>query len=71
MYFELQEGLIFADILEFELKVLFQRLLSKQGGKRAAWEYPFAVAGINVTFMLIHMLDLCSGTSMVKCGRTF
>lgn len=30
----------------------------KKGGKRAAWEYPFAVAGINVSFMLIQMLDL-------------
>ncbi|KAH9708250.1 ELMO domain-containing protein [Citrus sinensis] len=36
----------------------FQRLLRKQGGKRAAWEYPFAVAGVNITFMLMQMLDL-------------
>ncbi|XP_022775651.1 ELMO domain-containing protein A-like [Durio zibethinus] len=36
----------------------FQRLLKKQGGKRAAWEYPFAVAGVNITFMIIQMLDL-------------
>ncbi|XP_010531612.1 PREDICTED: ELMO domain-containing protein A isoform X2 [Tarenaya hassleriana] len=36
----------------------FQRLLNKQGGKRAAWEYPFAVAGVNVTFMIMQMLDL-------------
>ncbi|XP_030546244.1 ELMO domain-containing protein B isoform X1 [Rhodamnia argentea] len=38
----------------------FHRLLFKEGGKRATWEYPFAVAGINVTFMLIQMLDLYS-----------
>ncbi|KAG0455247.1 hypothetical protein HPP92_024223 [Vanilla planifolia] len=38
----------------------FQRLLNKQGGKRAAWEYPFAVAGVNITFMIIQMLDLRS-----------
>ncbi|KAG2712389.1 hypothetical protein I3760_04G123100 [Carya illinoinensis] len=38
----------------------FHRLLFKQEGKRAAWEYPFAVAGINVSFMLIQMLDLSS-----------
>ncbi|XAR55481.1 hypothetical protein NMG60_11035559 [Bertholletia excelsa] len=38
----------------------FHRLLFKQGGKRAIWEYPFAVAGINVSFMLIQMLDLYS-----------
>ncbi|CAN8312868.1 unnamed protein product, partial [Cochlearia groenlandica] len=36
----------------------FQRLLKKQGGKRAAWEYPFAVDGINITFMIIQLLDL-------------
>ncbi|KAL5549211.1 hypothetical protein UlMin_004442 [Ulmus minor] len=36
----------------------FQRLLKKQGGKRAAWEYPFAVAGVNITFMIMQMLDL-------------
>ncbi|XP_022726565.1 ELMO domain-containing protein A-like isoform X6 [Durio zibethinus] len=39
----------------------FHRLLFKQGGTRATWEYPFAVAGINVSFMLIQMLDLYSG----------
>ncbi|KAK4255482.1 hypothetical protein QN277_008480 [Acacia crassicarpa] len=38
----------------------FHRLLFKQDGHRATWEYPFAVAGINVSFMLIKMLDLCS-----------
>ncbi|KAL6536929.1 hypothetical protein OROHE_012513 [Orobanche hederae] len=36
----------------------FHRLLLKQGGERSKWEYPFAVAGINVSFMLIQMLDL-------------
>ncbi|KAM4120335.1 hypothetical protein ACJW30_03G124100 [Castanea mollissima] len=36
----------------------FQRLLNKQGGNRAAWEYPFAVAGVNITFMIMQMLDL-------------
>ncbi|OWM89759.1 hypothetical protein CDL15_Pgr024507 [Punica granatum] len=36
----------------------FERLLTKQGGKRAAWEYPFAVAGVNITFMIMQMLDL-------------
>ncbi|KAD3642031.1 hypothetical protein E3N88_31255 [Mikania micrantha] len=37
---------------------LFRRLLLKQHGKRVAWEYPFAVAGINITFMLTEMLEL-------------
>ncbi|XP_024019971.1 ELMO domain-containing protein A isoform X1 [Morus notabilis] len=45
----------------------FRRLLFKQDGKRATWEYPFAVAGINVSFMLIQMLDLYSGVSKPKC----
>ncbi|RZB75320.1 ELMO domain-containing protein A isoform H [Glycine soja] len=38
----------------------FHKLLLKKDGKRATWEYPFAVAGINISFMLIQMLDLCS-----------
>lgn len=38
----------------------FQQLLFKEGGRRATWEYPFAVAGVNITFMLIQMLDLRS-----------
>ncbi|XXG78505.1 hypothetical protein AAC387_Pa08g2440 [Persea americana] len=40
--------------------ISFQRLLNKQGGKRATWEYPFAVAGVNITFMIMQMLDLHS-----------
>ncbi|XP_074592596.1 uncharacterized protein LOC141848463 isoform X1 [Curcuma longa] len=36
----------------------FNDLLRKQEGNRAIWEYPFAVAGVNITFMLIQMLDL-------------
>ncbi|KAL6140001.1 hypothetical protein ACLB2K_058302 [Fragaria x ananassa] len=44
----------------------FQRLLFKQGGRRATWEYPFAVAGINISFMLIQLLDLWSGLSQVQ-----
>ncbi|KAJ0972642.1 hypothetical protein J5N97_020601 [Dioscorea zingiberensis] len=33
-------------------------LLNKQGGKRSDWEYPFEVAGVNMTFMIMQMLDL-------------
>ena len=40
----------------------FQELLRKQNGDRAIWEYPFAVAGVNITFMLIQMLDLQAGS---------
>jgi len=35
--------------------------LLKQDGIRAEWEYPFAVAGINISFMLVQMLDLQAG----------
>jgi ELMO domain-containing protein len=35
--------------------------LNKVQGQRSDWEYPFAVAGINISFMLIQMLDLQSG----------
>ncbi|MCL7030505.1 hypothetical protein MKW94_017220 [Papaver nudicaule] len=38
--------------------ISFQHLLNKQGGKRATWEYPFAAAGVNITFMIMQMLDL-------------
>ncbi|MEW5311722.1 MAG: hypothetical protein WDW38_003410 [Sanguina aurantia] len=37
---------------------LFQRLLLKNVGQRVEWEYPFAVAGLNLTFMLSEELDL-------------
>lgn len=43
------------------LQKSFQDLLRKQEGDRALWEYPFAVAGVNITFMLIQMLDLEAG----------
>ncbi|KAL2635318.1 hypothetical protein R1flu_006797 [Riccia fluitans] len=49
----------------------FQRLLHKEEGKRATWEYPFAVAGLNITFMLIQMLDLRSGVPSSSSGITF
>ncbi|XP_042063463.1 ELMO domain-containing protein A-like isoform X2 [Salvia splendens] len=47
------------------LKVAFSRVRQKQSGERSEWEYPFAVAGINVSFMLTQMLDLHS--EMPKC----
>lgn len=49
----------------------FHRLLYKQGGNRATWEYPFAVAGINVSFMLIQMLDLYSAKPKCIPGLNF
>jgi hypothetical protein len=41
----------------------FKRLMLKQQGMRAAWEYPFAVAGVNISYMLIQLLELNSGIS--------
>lgn len=49
----------------------FQMLLHKQVGARAEWEYPFAVAGVNISFMLVQMLDLQSGTPSTKVGVRF
>ncbi|KAL9159027.1 hypothetical protein ABFS82_08G107800 [Erythranthe guttata] len=51
--------------------VTFRRLLLKEGGKRAQWEYPFAVAGINVSYMLIQMLDLQSEKPKCLPGLNF
>ncbi|XP_068668447.1 uncharacterized protein [Aristolochia californica] len=49
----------------------FQRLLFKKEGDRAMWEYPFAVAGINITYMLIQMLDLYSAKPKCLPGQNF
>ncbi|KAL6595422.1 hypothetical protein ACP70R_047762 [Stipagrostis hirtigluma subsp. patula] len=49
----------------------FHRLLHKADGKRAEWEYPFAVAGVNISYMLVQMLDLQSGNIRTKAGIHF
>ncbi|CAA0820347.1 ELMO/CED-12 family protein [Striga hermonthica] len=49
----------------------FQDLLKKKEGDRALWEYPFAVAGVNITFMLIQMLDLEAVKPRTLVGATF
>ncbi|KAF6161457.1 hypothetical protein GIB67_009336 [Kingdonia uniflora] len=53
-YISLENLLFFAKTFSTS----FQSLLHKQGGKRATWEYPFAVAGVNITFMIMKMLNL-------------
>lgn len=53
-FISLENLLFFA----WRFPVVYQRLLHKEEGKRAEWEYPFAVAGLNITFMLIQLLDL-------------
>lgn len=49
----------------------FRRLLLKKDGKRATWEYPFAAAGINISYMLIQMLDLQSAKPRTLAGIHF
>lgn len=49
----------------------FQKLLLKQEGKRSEWEYPFAVAGVNLSFMLAQMLDLQSEIPTSAAGINF
>uniref|UniRef100_A0A175YGC9 ELMO domain-containing protein n=1 Tax=Daucus carota subsp. sativus TaxID=79200 RepID=A0A175YGC9_DAUCS len=55
----------------FIIQKSFQVLLRKQEGDRAMWEYPFAVAGVNITFMLIQMLDLEAVKPRTLVGATF
>ncbi|XP_051138722.1 uncharacterized protein LOC127256648 [Andrographis paniculata] len=49
----------------------FQKLLHKRDGDRSEWEYPFAAAGINISFMLVQMLDLHSGIPRTVAGKCF
>ncbi|OAY62525.1 ELMO domain-containing protein C isoform X4 [Manihot esculenta] len=49
----------------------FQDLLQKREGDRSVWEYPFAVAGVNITFMLIQMLELEAVMPRSMVGATF
>lgn len=50
---------------------LFQKLLLKAEGTRAEWEYPFAVAGLNITFMLIQLLDLRAAKPSAASSPSF
>lgn len=52
--------------MDIQMKASFHRLLLKKDGDRATWEYPFAAAGINISFMLIQMLDLYSGLCTIR-----
>ncbi|KAK4755638.1 hypothetical protein SAY87_009395 [Trapa incisa] len=49
----------------------FQDLLRKREGDRSLWEYPFAVAGVNITFMLIQVLDLEAVKPRTIVGAAF
>ncbi|TMX05469.1 hypothetical protein EJD97_018991 [Solanum chilense] len=56
---------------KFQNSKSFQDLLQKQEGDRALWEYPFAVAGVNITFMLIQILDIEAIKPRNLVGATF
>ncbi|PSS01700.1 Engulfment and cell motility protein [Actinidia chinensis var. chinensis] len=58
-------------LVEHQEQDAFQSLLHKRDGSRAEWEYPFAVAGINLSFMLVQMLDLQSGKPTTMAGIRF
>ncbi|KAG9130536.1 hypothetical protein Leryth_011793 [Lithospermum erythrorhizon] len=51
----------------------FQDLLSKRIGERSEWEYPFAVAGINISFVLDSSLFVFTfaGTPSTLAGIRF
>ncbi|PKA58897.1 hypothetical protein AXF42_Ash000990 [Apostasia shenzhenica] len=49
----------------------FKDLLWKRVGNRSLWEYPFAVAGVNITFMLIQILDLQAAKPRTMMGAVF
>ena len=46
----------------------YERLLRKKTGARSEWEYPFAAAGVNVTFALVDLLELRGETRVVAPG---
>lgn len=66
-YISLENLIYFAE----EYPEAFQNLLHKREGKRAEWEYPFAVAGVNISFMLAQMLDLQSGKPTSAAAARF
>lgn len=61
-----QKRWVITNFMEIQMKASFHRLLLKKEGIRATWEYPFAVAGINISYMLIQMLDLYSGLCTIS-----
>jgi len=52
---------------------LFKDLLDKVNGQRSAWEYPFCVAGVNLTFTLLQILDVKQDGSLpsTQAGGNF
>lgn len=54
---------------------LFDTLRHKRNGTRSEWEYPFAVGGVNLTFMLLGGLQIrllcCESPCQSKCHASF
>lgn len=52
---------------------VYVRLKDKASGQRSDWEYPFAAAGVNLTFLLVQLLGLTSTQHLptTKAGRHF
>nr|GEW00431.1 hypothetical protein [Tanacetum cinerariifolium] len=60
---------LIGELIVFCMK--FPDLLRKQEGDRSIWEYHFSVAGVNIIFMLIQMLDLKAVKPQALVGATF
>lgn len=51
-------------------EAVFLSLMRKEQGTRAEWEYPFAAAGVNLTFMLVNVLQLSGSSSELHATST-
>ncbi|KAL5719299.1 hypothetical protein ACHQM5_012098 [Ranunculus cassubicifolius] len=60
-----------AGMISLENLLFFARTYPKREGDRTLWEYPFAVAGVNITFMLLQMLDLEAVKPRTMMGAVF
>eukprot|EP00191_Tetraselmis_sp_GSL018_P001183 CAMPEP_0177615690 /NCGR_PEP_ID=MMETSP0419_2-20121207/23625_1 /TAXON_ID=582737 /ORGANISM="Tetraselmis sp., Strain GSL018" /LENGTH=380 /DNA_ID=CAMNT_0019113435 /DNA_START=69 /DNA_END=1212 /DNA_ORIENTATION=+ len=51
---------------------VYSQLLGKVNGRRSEWEYPFCVAGVNLTFAMIEILDVADGRQpRTRAGTNF
>lgn len=66
-------GLLNLIYLGEQQPALFERLLKKSVGRRSDWEYPFAVAGLNITFTLHNLLGIHETEELptTSAGRAF
>ena len=46
----------------------YERIQKKKTGTRSEWEYPFAAAGVNVTFNLVDLLELRTRKAIGSAG---